>query len=152
MSDQAMVIPIGKKAVMAVVAEAGAGVIVGLEQIGLEQIDSMRMQQGNLKDDMQWEAAQNVVPIAQSVVAILMATMVKRGTIRKIGSLLIAPSVTMATYRGAKFIPARLTVTAHRISNQRSINAARQNAGVRTPPGPGTSSPLTWTPTTIMAS
>lgn len=147
---EAMVLPKGKKMVMALAAEAGAGVLVGLEQIGLEQFDSMRMQQGNLKDDLQWEAAQNVVPLAQSVVAIILATMPKGRTLRKVGSLLIAPSVTMATYRAAKFVPTRLTVTAHRISNQRSINTARQNAGGGRPT-PQNPSPLTWTPTSLQA-
>lgn len=147
--SQAMVIPKGKHAVVAVAEEAGAGVLVGLEQIGLEMLDSDRMKSGNLKDDLQWEAAQNVVPIVQTAAAIIMATVPKGKTVRKVGSLLIGPSATMAAYRGAKFLPQRLSVTAHRISNNRSISAAREKAA--SPPQRPGQGALTWTPSGLTA-
>lgn len=149
--SEAMVIPKGKHAAVAVMMEAGAGVIVGLEQIGLEKLDADRMVQGNLKDALQWEAAQNVVPLAQSAVAIILAMVPKGKTLRRIGSALIAPSVTMATYRAAKFVPTRISVTAQRMTNNnRSIADARRNNNSKsTPPAPGKA--LQWTPSGITA-
>lgn len=147
--QEAMVIP-KKKMATAIFLEVTAGAIVGLEQIGLEMIDSQRQTQGNLKDALQWEAAQNFVPFVQGGLAVVMAAVTKNKTIRKIGSLLIAPSATMAAYRGGKFLPARLSVTATRMSNNRSIASARQNNAGKPTNMPGRGA-LAWTPTGLQA-
>lgn len=157
--SEAIVITKGKQAAKEIMKVSGAGFIVGLEQIGLEQVDKMLMAQGNLKDDMQFESTQNIVPIVQSIVAIIASVKAKNKTIREIGTLLMGPSVAMATYRGAKFLPARLTVTAHRIANMRSLQSNRPHkqqlpggdiatsyASAGNLAGLGRPSALVWTP------
>lgn len=102
----------GSKTFMVVGKRLGIGIGVALAQLGFEKIDSMRPV---ASDD--FLAAQNLGPLALTLVAIPITLMAKKDGVKTLGADLLTASSTMMTYRIAKIMIPRLS--GMRISTRR---------------------------------